>query len=417
MKGNKTISSIQGQWLSRKKQVVISLIILLTLFTDSISVKSTSLLAPFLRSELNINTVQIGYLISSFMLGTMLTALPLGSFMGRVNVRLAYGIVLAFIGLCYWIIAYINSYKGLLSLLFIIGMLRSGIVPLSIRMITEIFGSRRRGFATAIIFGAFPAGGFLGGVILPLLGSAFDSRAAYIFIGILSVLSGIAALIFLTRQSPSSNKAIPRRNWASLGTPAFVVLAAAYGSFSLGMTTQGFITLYLVDSLKLTALLAGTFFGLIFLVGIVGRLIWGFLGDRYFSHNRWWLLTFTSALLAISIILLASLDQGSPSWLIILTMVGIGLSAASSWTIMTPLLGDVIEVSAVASGTAVIFFLTNITDSGGPVMFGKLFEWTGSYQTTIAYFLAFPVIAMICFLWMAVLNSKKKVDKLLGSNE
>ncbi|MFH2038072.1 MAG: MFS transporter [Chloroflexota bacterium] len=398
-------SFMNDQMVSRKKQITVSVIILLALLTDSITVRSISLLAPFIRTELNISTSQIGYLMSSLMVGTMLTALPLGSFMERVNIRLAYGLILAAIGICFILITLLFSFLTLIVLLFIIGLLRSGIISLSNRVIAENFGQRRKGIVAGIIFGAYPAGGFLGAVVLPTLGTAFDSRAGYFFIGLLAMLGGLAAWIFLEKGT-TLNPVSSKLRWSSLGSRVFVILTLCYGLFALSTSTEAFFTLYMVDAIKISAILAGTFLGLISLVGMAGRLFWGFLGDRYFSQNRCWLLALTSFILAITLGLLSIINENSPSWLMVMTMIGFGLSAASSWPVMTTLIGDVVGIHAVATGTSILYFITNIADSSGPILFGKLLEWTGSYQLTMGSYVSLPIIAMLGFLLMAIYNTK-----------
>jgi sugar phosphate permease len=190
----------------------------------------------------------------------------------------------------------------------------------------------------------------------------------------------------------------------TLRSKTFVVLTATYGLFAMCMTTETYITLYLVDVVKISALVAGTFFGMIQLIGIVGRLFWGILADRYFSNNRWWLLAFTSGIMVLSIVLLIFLTPYSPYWIIAIDMVGFGLSAAASWAILCTLVGDVVGISSVTTATAIIFFITNIADAGGPVLFGNVLRITQSYQETFGIYIAMNVIVTLSFLWMALRN-------------
>jgi predicted MFS family arabinose efflux permease len=128
------------------------------------------------------------------------------------------------------------------------------------------------------------------------------------------------------------------------------------------------------------------------------------LADRYFSNNRWWLLTFTSGILLVSIALLSRLTSHSPYWLIAVVMICFGFSAAASWGILCTLVGDVVGLSAVATATAIIFFVTNIMDGGGPVLFGYMLKTTQSYQSTFGIYVVISAIAMFIFLWMALRN-------------
>jgi hypothetical protein len=85
-------------------------------------------------------------------------------------------------------------------------------------------------------------------------------------------------------------------------------------------------------------------------------------------------------------------------------MIGFGISAAASWAILCTLVGDVVSISAVAPATAIIFFITNITDAGGPALFSNVLRITQSYQETFSIFIVMNVVVTLSFLWMALRN-------------
>jgi predicted MFS family arabinose efflux permease len=389
---------------SHKLQRAVAAIALIALLVDSLTVRSLILLAPYIRSQLGIDESQYGYLMAALMTGTMLTTLPLGGLMGRINTRRGFGAILTLIGIGLLTISFQASFYGLVLALFFTGVLRAGIIPLVNRVIAESYDRNQRGAITGFIFAAIPMGGFLGALALPALGGYFDWGMGYRLLGIFGLAGGLTAWVLLPRDQNAYPANRPKIDLRSLTSKSFIILGLGYGLFALSMTTEAFITLYLVDMVKISALVAGVFFGMIQLTGVAGRLFWGVLADRYFSHNRWWLLAFTSSLMVISFLLLVRLGSQSPYWLIGLDMLGFGLSAASSWVILSTLVGDVVGISAVAAATAVIFFITNITDTGGPVLFSKALGLTQSYQSTLTIFMFINLAAVLIFTWMALRN-------------
>ena len=394
----------QDETTSSKIKRSVTAIALIALLIDSLIVRSLILVAPYIRSGLEIDESQFGYFMSALMLGTLLTTLPTGSILEKFSTRRGFGTIMTATGAGLFIVAYQSSFYGLMATLFLLGILRAGIIPLSNRVIAENFNQNQRGAITGFIFAGVPLGGFLGALVLPALSEALDWGAGYQLLGITALFGGILAWILLPREKSTSRVAQDRIGFRSLGSKTFIVLAAAYGLFALCMTTETFITLYLVDAVKISALAAGIFFGMIQLIGVGGRLFWGVLADRYFSTNRWWLLAFTSAIMVFSILLLINLTPSSPYWMIALDMVFFGLSAASSWGILCTLVVDVVGIGSVATATALIFLITNITDAGGPVLFGSALRITRSYQETFGIFLAMNVIVTLSFLWMALRN-------------
>ena len=181
----------------------------------------------------------------------------------------------------------------------------------------------------------------------------------------------------------------------------FLILAAAYGFYALSLSADVYVTLYLVDVVKITAVAAGFFFGLIQLTGIGGRMFWGFLADRRFKENRMGLLAIINWMTVISFIFLMLLDSSSEGWIIAVVMVVIGMSVASSWGILSTVLGDVVRVSSIAVATSVIYFTTNIADMVGPVLFGATLEATQSYQITIGRFMGVAVCTALTLTWLA----------------
>jgi MFS family permease len=387
----------------QKLQLSIAVISLIALLLDALIVRAGTLLAPYIRSNLQIDKSQYGFVLSALMVGTLIAVIPLNNLLRRVSTRHAFGVMMGVIAAGLLVVASQVTFPGLIIALFLLGIPRACLVPLVNRVIAENYDPAKRGSITGLLFAAVPLGGFLGALILPVLSEAFFWGAGYGLLAAVALAGGIISWFLLP------NAAAPFKSSRSVGlkflrSKAFIILGLTYGIFSLSLTTEVFITLYLVDVVKISALLAGTFFGLIQLTGIGGRVFWGILADRYFSKNRWWLLAFTNGLTVLSSILLITLSQGSPYWIVILTMVGFGLSAASSWGILSTLVGDIVPVNSVATATASVFFLTSIADSGGPVLFSSLLRLTGSYERTISIFLGIAVLTTISFGLMAAQN-------------
>jgi sugar phosphate permease len=401
---NQEESLAQSQSAPRVSQRSVAAIALIALLIDSLIVRSLIILAPFIRSRLGIDESQFGYFMSALMLGTLLTTLPIGSILGRFSTRWAFGTIMTVTGAGLFIVAFQKTFSGMIAMLFVLGILRAGIVPLANRVIAESFDPKQRGFITGFIFAAVPLGGFLGALVLPAISASFSWGAGYQLLGIVALIGGVLAWILLSEDKSPYPVSRPGVALRSIASKTFIVLAATYGLFTLCMTTEIFITLYLVDVVKISALVAGTFFGMIQLVGVAGRLFWGVLADRYFSNNRWWLLALTSGILMLSIGLLTRLTPHSPYWVIAIVMTGFGLSAAASWALLCTLVGDVVGTSAVATATAIIFFITNITDTGGPMLFSNVLRITQSYQKTFGIYIALNAIVTLSFLWMALRN-------------
>ena len=92
----------------------------------------------------------------------------------------------------------------------------------------------------------------------------------------------------------------------------------------------------------------------------------------------------------------------SPYWMIAIAMIGFGISAASSWSILSTLVADIVGIGAVATATAIIFFLTTVADAGGPVLFSNVIKITHSYQNGLIIYMLVALVPTITFGWMAL---------------
>jgi predicted MFS family arabinose efflux permease len=380
---------------------MVAAIAVVALCLDALAVRSVVLLAPFIRSGLNIDESRYGYLLSAIMAGTLLAVLPAGRLIDRLEARRGLPVILMGMGLACLAISVQTSLTGLVAALFFLGLLRAGIIPQVNRLVTGLFARSQRGGTLGLIYAAVPLGAGLGAVLFPAIGQYFSWRATYVA---LSMLAGAAAWLSRTQlpqDAPVAPTPGPVRDLTPLRSRVFIILAVTYGLYALSLTTELYVTLYLVDVVRITAIAAGAFFGLIQWVGVGGRVFWGILADRLFPKNRIGLLAIISWITVIAFSLLVRLGAASPSWMIVVIMALIGLSAASSWGILSTALGDVVGSRAIAVATSVIYFMTNIADVIGPILFGAGLGATQSYSGTISRFVLVAIGAACAFTGLA----------------
>ncbi len=320
----------------RRSIVVISIF---ALCIDALSVRSSSLLAPFIRDALQLGERQIGYVIAALVAGTLVIVLPAGRILELVNTRRVFPIIMTAVGMAFLWIAFQHTFMGLLSALFILGLLRAWIIPLVNRIIAENINPNRRGRILGFVYAAVPLGGFLGAIGLPAIAKLINWNTSYRILGVITLVGGLLIWILTPKDSIRRLTIQPKSGLSSILTFPFIILSIAYTLFTFSMMGEVFVTLYLVDVVKISALLAGTFFGLIQLTGVAGRVLLGILADSHFSKNRWSLLAITSGLSVVSYGLMMVLNPASTWWMITGIMILLGMSVTSSWGILSALGG------------------------------------------------------------------------------
>lgn len=402
---NSNISQRGPKW-------VVTAIALIGLIVGSLIVRSLIILAPFIRTGLNIPESRYGYLNSALMLGTLIMTLPVGTLVSRFSTRRAYGTILAVVGVSLILLSKQNNFYGMIGVLFCTGITAAGIIPLANRVIVENFDQNKRGTITGFVFAAVPLGGLLGAAVFPVMGEKFGWWSGFQLLGAVSLMGSVLSWTMLSDAPPAQAASTKKIQFKYFGSKTFIFLAGIYGLFAFCMTSEiYYTTLYLVDVVRVSSVLAGTLFGLIQMAAIGGRLFWGVLADKYFSKNRFWLLCFTSSIMFMGTLTLILLNPASPIWLIVINLLIFGLGGASSWAILSTLVGDVVEVSFVATATAAVLFITNLTDIIGPMFFGNLIDITGSYKTSFAIFMGLNGIVIAGFLTLAI-NKHRQLSKL-----
>lgn len=400
------ISSEQNATFQSPKWLITT-IALIGLIVGSLIVRSLIILAPFIRSALGISESDYGTLNSALMLGSVVPTIPIGVVISRFSTRKAYGSILALVGVMLVAISRQHNYVGMIAVLFLTGITAAGIIPLANRVIVENFDQNKRGTITGFIFAAVPMGGLLGAAIFPSMGEKFGWWSGYLLLGAFSFVGSILAWIKLSDVQPTVVSAQNKMKFRDIGSKTFIILAGTYGLFAFCMTSEiYYTTLYMVDVVKVSSVLAGTLFGLIQFSAIAGRLIWGVLADRYFSKNRAWLLLITSSIMFMGTVVLILFDPSTPTWLIVIDLLIFGLGGASSWAILSTLIGDVVPVLHVANATAIMLFITNITDIIGPMFFGRMIEFTGSYQNAFGIFMGLNAVVITGFIVLAISNKR-----------
>jgi MFS family permease len=148
-----------------------TLLFLLTLgmcinFFDRVSL---SVSAPVWAPELHITTWSLGLLLSSFFWTYSVCQIGSGWLVDRVEARSAYAVAFTLWSIATLCMAFASSFKGLLSMLLVLGVCESLAYPMTSHIIASAFPEERRGLANSLVdLGARlgPAAGTVGGGLL-----------------------------------------------------------------------------------------------------------------------------------------------------------------------------------------------------------------------------------------------------------
>ena len=321
---------------------------------------------------------------------------------GRLNDRFGPRWVLSVSGLCfglgYALMYYLSApwqlfvlYGGLIGL----GLSTHDVVTLS--TVARWF-QRRRGMMTGVV----KVGTACGQIIIPLaataLIAAFGWRTACLLLGCVSGLILILVAQGLRRapSNPTTSVKPDESGWtlaeAKRSQQFWTLCAAQFMFFPSLVTIPVHIVAHGMD-MGMAAASAAAVLSSIGAVSIAGRLFIGTAIDRI-GGRRGLLVCFS--LLLLSLLWLRSADV---PWMLFAFAAIYGFAHGGFFTVVSPTVAEFFGMAAHGAIFGVVLFFGTIGGAFGPLLAGRVFDTTGSYD------LAFIALATMAFIGLLLVAS------------
>lgn len=359
-------------------------------------------LAPFLVAELAVSKAQFGAVQSAFYVVGALMAVPAGVLADRFDGRWLLLTCLLAMAIPLALLSRASTLLTVTALAGLCGLGNGAINQVGARGVLHWFPPQRRATAMGLRQTGNMLGAALAAAALPGLALALGWRNAVLLVaagaGLAAVVSGL-----LYRERPVDLGAAPGATKPGLKAVAgqlfsnrpfvrLLLLAPFIAYAQIAMTT--FFVLFLTDRQGIAAAAAGSLLSGALLAAALGRVVWGMIADRFFTHSRGRCLALVMALTALAATALALLPRGGP--LIVPALVGLlyGFCAMGWQGLLMIVIAE--SVGIAVAGTAV-GLLINVAWGGfvlGPVVFGALADGPG-YGTAWA---SVATVSALCAL-------------------
>lgn len=275
--------------------------------------------------------------------------------------------------------------------------------PASAHVLTGISTARSRPLIFSIKQTGVPLGGMLAGATVPALVLVFGWRGAALTVG--AVALAVAALVQPLRLSFDADR---RPRWPLFGGGSILESArlaitnplrrlsiSGFAYSGCQVCIGAFFVVYLTQALGLSLVRAGALFAFVQAGGIIGRVVWGSIADRWLSTQM--LLVLLGGVTAACALVTAGLSASTPTALI--AVLGFVLGTSSFGWVGVYLsevarLAPEGRVAEATGGVQLVYF-------GGvvviPPTFGAFVSATGSYITS---FIVVAVVATASSLYL-----------------
>ncbi|HLZ02964.1 MAG TPA: MFS transporter [Bradyrhizobium sp.] len=248
------------------------------------------MLFPFLKAQLGVGYIELGFALTVFAVISGLTQAPLGYIVDHVGARviLLFGLTLG--GLAFILLGLHLSYSWLIASAVLLGIANSVYHPSDYAILSAHMDSARMGRA----FSVHTFAGFLGGAVAPAIMAGLvtwiGGFGALIVVGAIGISVALLLLILGIPDAGAKHRAAGAGagvSKQSVLTPALMVLTAFFtllglsnagiANFGVVALMGGFGTSFSIANIALTSYLGAS---------AVGVLAGGFLADRTQRHGQ-----------------------------------------------------------------------------------------------------------------------------------
>ena len=351
------------------------------------------ILAPALAAEAGFDASSVGIYASLVFAGAMPVSLMIGGLIDRFGaIRvMQVGMLAACAGL-------LGPMAGTLYAVFIsavvIGMGYGPNTPGASHVLARFTPPKDRPLVFSIKQSGAPLGGFIAGLLVPWVVLTYDGRTALVVVSALGLLSMLAVQPLRRRvdddRRPGGRISV-RSSFTQLRLLAANadmkrLTAASFTYAAIQMCVFSFLVVYLVDRLGYSLTAAGMAFSAMQIAGVVARIGWGWLADRFVSARI--VLGGLGLVSASFVVLIAWFGADWPFW----TVAGVcALAGAtvSGWNgVFLAEIARVAPEGQVSAATGGTIFFTYFGLVVGPSVFSGIVALSGSFVV------AFHVIAV-----------------------
>jgi sugar phosphate permease len=347
-----------------------------------------AVLAPAIREEFDASLSEVGILLASLWVGTILTLLAWGLLADRLGERVVLGTGLGICGVLAAAAGWAGDFWVLLGLLFLASAAGASVNAASGRAVMQWFAPEERGLALGIRQTAIPLGIGICAVVLPSVESSAGFEAAFAFLGGLCVAAALVAFAIVreapVRDTELEGDAIP---WTLRDSRLWTLSIGSGLYLGAQIPLMSFAVLFLHDVHGLSPARAGVVLATFQAGAVLTRIGAGRLSDQLGNRLRplrWIGLASAAGLLATALLAQSRLS-------LVVTVIVVAGAVSMAWNGLS--LTVAAELAGRArSGAAIGFQQTTLGVIGVlvPVFFANLVEAT-SWRTAFALSAVGPV--------------------------
>lgn len=361
-------------------------------------------IAPAIGIALEVSPSLIGIQISLLYFGAMLASLTGGGVNQRLGACRTTQVALGLLATGAALMA-IGTLPLFVFSSVLMGLGYGLTNPAASHLLVRFTDKNRRGLVFGIKQTGVPLGGMLAGAVAPALAVAYGWRVAVISV----VIPAVLGLILLQRRRhqwdgdrhrTTTWQAAPFADlmlvWRHQPLRLLAIASFFFSASQLCLTV--FTVTLLVEDIRLSLVHAGVILAIVQVVGVIGRMLWGWIADAI-GNGLMALLLVNSVSLSGSL-LVTQMTHAWPIWLITAALCLFSFGALSWNGVYLSEVARAAPAGAVARISGGALFVTFAGVMVGPTVFTLMQPLIGSYTKTFFLVAAGTLIGM-SLIWRA----------------
>jgi MFS family permease len=369
------------------------------------------MLFPFLKAQLGVGYIELGFALTVFAVVSALTQAPLGYIVDHIGARKILLMGLCLGGFSLIMLAVHVSYPWLIACAILLGIANSVYHPADYAILSAHMDEARMGRA----FSIHTFAGFLGGAVAPAIVATLitlsGGRGALIACGAVAPLVALLLVVMgIPDAGANKHKApgerAPRQN---IITPALIVLTmffmllglsnAGISNFGVVALMSGYGTSFSTANIALTMYLGAS---------AVGVLAGGFLADRTDRHGQ-----VAAACFAVNAALVLAIATVTlPTILLTMAMTAAGFLGGVIAPSRDMLVRNAAPAGAAGRAFGIVSTGFNFSGIASPLLFGWIMD-----QNAPHWVFAVSALFMVLTVLLAFFTERKPQGKPQGGSE
>jgi len=411
-----------------RHRFVIMLMIFVSVVITFLDRSNISITAPAMRTELGIDTVHMGWILSAFGWTYAFCQIPGGWLVDRVGPRFFYPILLILWSMATALLGVVGSVVSLIFIRLLIGALEAPSYSINNMVVSSWFPDRERAGA----IGFYTSGQFVGLAFLTplllMLQSEHGWRAGFFTTGVGGLVWGLIWLVayrtpresranaaeiayleqggaLIDLGSAESRKEKRKLSWADVATVfKYRKLWGVYlGQFAVTSCQWFFLTwfpTYLIEFRHLSFVKSGLYASIPFLAAFLGVLVSGFVSDRIlrsgYSLGAARKLPIICGLLLSSFIMGANFVDAPELVIAFMALAFFGNGMASiGWSLISSIAPR--HLIGLTGGT--FNFISNLSGISTPLVIGYLAQG-GNFAPGLTYIAVVAMLGALAYIFV-----------------